>query len=353
MTVRIPETQRQPAQAGKTVIDPAEWTGDQLEACDDWIHPLTEAEIADIDRAVRKVEADGLDIMEISKDNFELPVFGESLKTIREQLLSGLGLTLIRGFPIERYNRAQAAAAFFGIGSHLGRAVSQNAKGHMLGHVKKLTDADYNTDARERGYRTNVDQRFHSDSCDIVGLMVLQTPKSGGLSSIASTVAVHNEMLKRRPDLAAALSKPSYWDRRNEVPDGKDPWYVLPVFNFVDGWFSCRYGRQYIDSTQRFEQVPRTTPEEAEGLDFFDQLLAEQHMKMTFQKGDIQFLYNHTTVHGRTAFEDWPEPERKRHLFRLWLCVDGERPLPEVLAERVQGGIVTADTRFHAPLEAE
>ena len=113
---------------------------------------------------------------------FPLPVFGPVLAEIREQLLNGRGFQLIRGFPVERYSRAQAAAAFFGLGRYLGRAVSQNPKGHVLGHVKKLTDIDYNTNASERGYRTNVDQRFHADSCDIVGLMCLQTPKSGGLS---------------------------------------------------------------------------------------------------------------------------------------------------------------------------
>ena len=355
MSVTRTGTAREPAVPGQPVVDPADWTGAELESSDDWIYRLSEAEIADIDRAVREVEAAGLDILDITRENFALPVFGPALAQIREQLLNGLGLTLIRGFPVERYSRAQAAAVFFGIGRHLGRAVSQNAKGHMLGHVKKLTDADYNdmSNARVRGYQTSVNQRFHADSCDIVGLMCLQTPKSGGLSSIVSTVAVHNEMLRRRPDLVAELAGPIYWDRRGEVPEGKDPWYVLPVFNYYQGWFSCRYGRQYIDSTQRFEQVPRMTAKQVEALDMMDSLLAELHMKMQFERGDIQFLFNHVTLHGRTAFEDWPEPERRRHLFRLWLSIDGERPLPPVLAERTQGGIVTRETRLKAPLEAE
>jgi hypothetical protein len=347
------EAARAPAVAGQPVNDPGAWIGDEMIASDRWIHRLTEAEIADIDRAIDQVVARGLDIMDITRDEFPLPVLSTRLARIRAELLDGPGIALIRGFPVDRYNRAQTAAAFFGIGRHLGRPVSQNAKGHMLGHVKKLTDIDYNTNASERGYRTNVNQRFHSDSCDIVGLMCLQTPKSGGLSSVASSVAVYNAMLKRRPDLARALCEPMYWDRRGEVPVGKDPWYVLPVFNFRDGWFSCRYGRQYIDSTQRFEQVPRMTPQQVEALDMMDALLAELTMNMQFQQGDIQFLFNHVILHGRTAFEDWPEPERKRHLMRLWLTIDGERPLPPVLAERVLGGIVTRDTVLKAPLEAE
>ena len=149
-----------------------------------------------------------------------------------------------------------------------------------------------------RGYQTKVNQRFHADSCDVVGLMCLQTPKSGGISSVVSTVAVHNEMVTRRPDLAEVLAGPTYWDRRGEVPEGKDPWYVLPVFNYTDGYFSCRYGRQYIDSTQRFEQVPRTTPAQAEALDMMDSLLAELKLDMEFQIGDIQFLFNHVMLHS-------------------------------------------------------
>ena len=342
----------QPAIPLQKVIHPADWTGADMLESGDYIHRLTADEIADIDQAVRGVEAAGLDIMDITRETFPLPVFGPALARIREDLVHGRGIVLLRGFPVADYNRLQAAAAFYGIGQYLGRAVSQNAKGHVLGHVKKLTDVDYNKDPSERGYRTNVNQRFHADSCDIVGLMCLQTPQSGGLSSIASTVCVYNTLLERRPDLAKVLGEPFYWDRRGEIPEGADPWYVLPIFNFRDGTFSTRYGRQYIDSTQRFDAVPRYTPEQIEALDTLDALLAELHMNMTFERGDIQFLLNHVTVHGRTAFEDWPELERKRHLFRLWLSIDGERRLPQALADR-NGGIIVKGTRLKAPLEAE
>jgi hypothetical protein len=338
---------------GQAVIDPAGWTALEMERSGDWIYHLSDAEIADLDRAIRDVEARGLDIMDITRENFALPVLEDGLNRVKSLLLDGTGLALIRGFPVARYSRAQAAAAFFGIGRYLGRALSQNPKGHVLGHVKKLTDVDYNKDPSERGYRTNVQQRFHADSCDIVGLMCLQTAKSGGLSSIVSTVTVHNTMLERHPDLLAALAEPLYWDRRGEVPEGKDPWYITPVFNYYQGYFSCRYGRQYIDSTQRFDAVPRYTPRQIEALDTMDALLAELHMKTQFEQGDIQFLHNHVTLHGRTAFEDYPEPERKRHLFRLWLSSDGARPIPPALAERTAGGIITKGTVLKAPLEAE
>ncbi len=332
--------EREPASPGRAVIDPSGWTADRMERSGDWILHLSDSEIADLDRAIRGVETRGLDIMDISRENFALPVLGGRLAQVRHMLLDGPGLVLVRGFPVARYSRAQAASAFFGIGRYLGRALSQNAKGHVLGHVKKLTDVDYNKDPRERGYRTGVMQRFHADSCDIVGLMCLQTARSGGLSSIVSTVTVHNVMLERRPDLVAELAAPLYWDRRGEIPEGRDPWYVTPVFNYHQGYFSCRYARQYIDSAQRFDQVPRFTQLQLEALDMMDALLAELHMKTGFQQGDIQFLHNHVTLHGRSAFEDYDEPDRKRHLFRLWLSTDGARPIPPMLAERTAGGVI-------------
>ncbi|MFT5440786.1 MAG: hypothetical protein ACI9MJ_002660, partial [Alphaproteobacteria bacterium] len=180
-------TTTQPAVSLQKIIHPADWKGADMLESGDYIYRLSDAEIADIDQAIRGVEAEGLDIMDITRENFPLPVFGPGLAKIRDDLVYGRGLVLIRGFPVANYNRAQAAAAYFGIGCYLGRAVSQNAKGHVLGHVKKLTDVDYNVDPSERGYRTNVNQRFHADSCDMVGLMCLQTPQSGGLSSVAST----------------------------------------------------------------------------------------------------------------------------------------------------------------------
>ncbi|MHA1108227.1 MAG: TauD/TfdA family dioxygenase [Alphaproteobacteria bacterium] len=273
---------RQSAIAGQPVIDPADWIGADMERSGEYIYHLSEAEIADIDQAIRGVAARGLDIMDITREDFPLPVFGPVLAELREELLNGRGFQLMRGFPVARYSRAEAAAAFFGMGRYLGRAVSQNHKGHVLGHVKKMTDSDYNKDPTERGYRSGVDQRFHADSCDVVGLMCLQIPKSGGTSSVVSTVAVHNEMLRRRPDLVKVLAEPLFWDRRTEVPEGKDPWYELPAFNYHEGWFSCRYSRQYIDSTQRFEQVPRFTPAQVEAMDVMDALLAELRIQMQF-----------------------------------------------------------------------
>jgi hypothetical protein len=252
-----------------------------------------------------------------------------------------------------------AATAFFGLGTHLGRARSQNGKGHVLGHVQDL-GLDVH-DPNVRIYQTNERQTYHTDSCDIVGLLCLKTAQSGGLSALVSSTTIFNEMRRRRPDLLKLLFQPVATDRRGEVPEGQKPYFQIPTFSWHKGFLTAIYQRQYIDSAQRFADAPRLTPAHVEALDLFDALANDPklHMFMEFKPGDVQLVHNHTMLHDRTGFVDWPEPERRRHLLRLWLAASGARPLPEAFAQRYgsvtigdRGGIIVRGTRLHAPLEA-
>ena len=134
---------------------------------------------------------------------------------------------------------------------------------------------------------------------------------------------------------------------------------LSPIFSFNQGKLSCRYLRQYIELGHEICGLPLSTVEK-EALDLFDALAndPELHFGMQLQPGDMQFVYNHAQLHDRTAFVDWPEPDKKRHLLRLWLSVAGDRPLPECFKQRYgsieigrRGGIVTKETRLHAPLD--
>ncbi|MGD9614595.1 MAG: TauD/TfdA family dioxygenase [Alphaproteobacteria bacterium] len=341
------------------VEGPAAWIGRDLRAREDeWIYTLSAAEIAEIERATVGVCARGLDIAGIRRADFPLPSFGAKLDRMRDEILNGRGFVLIRGLPVEGRPIAESAAAYWGIGTHLGNARSQNAKGHLLGHVRDLGLAT--SDPNVRTYQTTERQHFHTDSCDIVGLLCLKTAKRGGLSSLTSSMAIYNEMARRRPDLVARLFRPMPTDRRGEVPAGKKPFFEIPVYNDHAGYLSVLYSRTYINSSQRFAEARRLEPEDVEALDLFDDLAndADLRLDMQLRPGDMQFVHNHTIMHDRTAFEDWPEPEKKRHLLRLWLAAPGARPLPPIYAERYgsvtigdRGGIICPDTRLHAPLE--
>ena len=216
-------------------------------------------------------------------------------------------------------------------------------------------------DPNVRIYQTNERQTFHTDSCDIVGLLCLKTAQSGGLSALVSSTTIFNEMRRRRPDLLKLLFQPVATDRRGEVPEGQKPYFQIPTFNWHKGFLTAIYQRQYIDSAQRFADAPRLTPAHVEAFDLFDSLANDPklHMFMEFKPGDVQLVHNHTMLHDRTGFVDWPEPERRRHLLRLWLAASGARPLPEAFAQRYgavtvgdRGGIIVRGTKLHAPLEA-
>jgi len=338
---------------------PSAWIGRDLRGREDeWIYRLSANEIAEIEAAAEAVSARGLDIAKIRRADFPLPSFGPVLDRLREEVLNGRGFVLIRGLPLEDRPIAKSATAYWGIGSYFGYARSQNAKGHLLSHVRDLGLAT--SDPSVRTYQTTERQHFHTDSCDIVGLLCLKTARSGVLSSIVSSMAIYNAMATRRPDLVRRLFESFPTDRRGEVPEGKKPFFEIPVYSDHAGYLSVLYSRPYINSSQRFDEARRLAPEDIEALDMFDALAndSELRLDMELRPGDMQFLHNHTILHDRTAFEDWPEPERKRHLLRLWLAAPGARSLPWAYAERYgstaigdRGGIICPGTRLHAPLE--
>ena len=137
-------------------------------------------------------------------------------------------------------------------------------------------------------------------------------------------------MLRRRPDLAERLFEPFFVDRKGEIPEGKLPYYQLPIFNYHAGHLSTIYARDFIDGAQRFPDVPRFTAAQTEAMDMLDALAGDDGIRLDMQlaTGDMQFLHNHQTLHARTAYEDYPEPERRRHLLRLWLSPPNGRQLP-------------------------
>lgn len=341
------------------VEGPSAWIGAELaKRPEEWTHVLSAAELAEIAAAVAGVKARGLDIADIRRADFPLPTLGPVLDGLRDEILNRRGFVILRGLPVLGRPIFESAAAYWGIGTYLGNARSQNAKGHMLGHVRDLGMST--TDPNVRIYQTTERQNFHTDSCDIVGLLCLQTAKSGGLSSITSSMAIYNVMARRHPDLVRRLFRPMPTDRRGEVPVGKKPWFELPVYNDYAGYLSAIYAPHYVRSSQRFAEAPRLSAEDFSALECFDRLAedAKLRLDMALQPGDMQFVHNHTILHDRTSFEDWPEPEKKRHLLRLWLAAPGARPLPPAYAERYgsveignRGGIICEGTRLHAPLE--
>jgi Taurine catabolism dioxygenase TauD, TfdA family len=338
---------------------PSAWRGEDMAANPDrWLVQLTAGEIAELEQAARSFLAKTKEIGEITKEKFSFPRFGARLSRLKQTLLNGIGFEVIRGLPVAAYSQEFAATIFCGVGAHLGSARSQNAMGHILGHVR---DVGANAkDPNTRIYQTAERQTFHTDSSDVVGLLCIREAREGGKSLLVSTTTIYNEMSRKRPELAALLFEPLATDRRGEVPQGQKPYLQIPPLSWHAGFLTGFYQRQYIDSAQRFPDAPRLTPAHIEALDLFDALANDPrlHFGMQLQPGDMQFVYNHALLHDRTAFRDWPEAHQKRHLLRLWLSVAGDRPLPECFKQRYgsieignRGGIVTKGTKLNVPLD--
>jgi hypothetical protein len=330
------------------IAGPSAWYGPQVAARTDWVHTVGDKEIAEIELALRGLGESGLEPAKLRQEDFPLPTLGRRLGRILAEVLGGRGFALLRGLPVHEWGPRRSALALLGLGLHLGNLRPQNARGHLLGHVRDqgLSSRDPNV----RIYQTRERQNYHTDSCDVVGLMCLHPARSGGLSSLVSSVTIFNE-LRRRPDLARVLFEPIETDRRGEAAPGQRPFFRIPIFNWHAGLLTTIYHRSYIESARRFADVPPLTPAQTEALDAFDDLANDPalHFFMEFRPGDVQLVCNHSLLHDRTAFEDWPEPGRRRHLLRLWLAPAEARPLPAVFADRY-GGLVPGDRGgIHSP----
>ena len=347
------------AQLPDAIAKPSAWLWtDMARNRDAWLYQLTSDDVRELEAAAAHFQSLGIDIGEISKETFPLTTFGDHIAGLKQTLLSGVGLEVLRGLPIATYSQAFAATIFCGIGAHIGSARSRNADWHILGHVRDIgADA---SDPNSRIYQTCERQTFHTDSADVVGLLCIREAKEGGKSLLVSAETIYNRMKQERPDLLGKLFDPIATDRRGEIPDGAKPYMEIPVLSWHEGYLTVFYQRQYIESAQRFDGAMRLSPEHVEALDMFDALANDPELcfGMQLQPGDMQFVYNHSQLHDRTGFLDWPDPSQRRHLMRLWLSIEGDRPLPECFKERYgsievgnRGGIITKHTKLHAPID--
>lgn len=318
------------------IAAPSAWLAADMRASRRWIHELTAAEAAELDAAYDHVRKQGSTIPFAASD-FPLGNFAARLLEIREEIESGSGVMLLRGLDVDRYGLEGTRLVYWGIGAHLGSPLAQNPAGALLVSVRNEGGDPYK-DVKARGYHTSQYLPFHNDQGDAVGLLCYRTAKSGGLSCICSSAAIHDEILKTRPDLLEVLYGPFYADIRDEQPSGRKPYYLEPRYVMFDGKLYAQHGPNYVKSAQRFAEVPRLTEAQLEAMDLIDRLAADDRFRldMDFRPGDIQFLNNHFVMHSRTGFEDFEAPERKRHLLRLWLCTPRYRDVPPFFRPRFE-----------------
>jgi hypothetical protein len=322
----------------EVIEDVGAWVGPKIQEEKSWIYYLDSSEVDEIDNALQHLKRNNIEVP-FAPDKFPLPILSERLDQILDDVEDGLGVALIRGLPRDRYSDSDCAKIYWGIASYLGNPVSQNSRGHRLGHVRD--EGKSYDDPSARGYQTSEKMDFHTDflPVDVLGLFCLRTSKSGGESALISALTIHNEFYKERPDLLKVLYGDFNLDWRDEEPQGEKPYFTIPMFSCAENKTTARItSRQYCESTSRFGAEIGLRNDQREALNKVQEIAnrPELRLSMKFQEGDMQFINNHILMHSRTAFEDFEEPGRKRHLLRTWIAVNDERrrPLSDALAGR-------------------
>jgi hypothetical protein len=327
---------------------PGVWAGREMQARTDWMHALGEAERRELLNAVSRVRAAGTEWLEMERDAFAIPRIAAILERIAEQLENGPGIAALRGLPHAELGQEGMRIALWGIGLHMGAAVSQSRYGELLGEVR-----DYGEPAglpTSRGYRAAGALRFHTDRCDVVALACVRQGRSGGNNLVVSTPHIHNVLLESDPETLDALHQYWYHSRQGEGQPHEAKWFRNPVFAIHKGRFTSQYSRAYVESADRFSELPRVTEAQWKVLDRLAALAHGESFLTRMEPGDLQFLNNHVTYHARDAVVDWDEPSMKRMLYRLWLSVPQGRELPAdfdelwgpTAAGAVRGGVVAA-----------
>jgi hypothetical protein len=320
---------------------PVVWTGDQIKNSKRWIRDVPASAVAELDAALSVVKKKGLDWSQITREDFPIAGLDGLLADIADELENGVGIMKLRGFPVDRYDEDDLRKIYFGLGTHLGTPVFQNRSGELMrairdegahvGHTYGETKDQKGTTFLSSYARTltNGGLRFHTDRTDVVGLLCVRQARAGGVSTLASTPAIHNTILARRPDLLDALFG-TYWRSRfGEEGTTKETAYPLPIFGVRDGKFTSHYSLTFIEAAQMAPGVPKLTATQKEAIDMLMATAQELCFEMTLEPGDLQLINSHVTYHGRTPFEDDFAAGQSRLLLRIWLTMANNRPLPE------------------------
>lgn len=308
------------------IVGETVWDGKTLEnQPEKWLYQLTQEDILELDTAIKYCTSLNKPLIEIDTTMFPLPQFSKVLAKLKDKMLNGIGFSLIRGFPILNYKREEQAMFFMGIGSYLGTRQPQNGKGHVLGHVKDLTYGSTTAEKYDskvpttRIYSTRKAQPFHVDGTDIVGLLCLQISLEGGISNLMSFHTLYNILQKTRPDILHLFKQPWFWDRKGEHTPDKLPYMQAPLITYRGGKVQANYSPNFLQTVERFVEVPK---ERHEAMKVVQEICEKEALNMKLEIGDIQFVHNHGILHARGAYLD--NPEKTRHLLRLWLKVKEE-----------------------------
>jgi alpha-ketoglutarate-dependent taurine dioxygenase len=296
--------------------DARAWRADTIDDPRGWYYALSEPCLAALRRAARAGR--GRPVTDLRPGDDLRAAHADEFRPALDALEGGRGFAVLAGPPDD-----DAAALYWLAGQMLGEPMAQNVEGVLLYDVR---DTGRQVAEGARFSVTNYESSFHTDNSfgdtvlDYVGLLCLSPARSGGLSQVVSGCAVYECLRREAPDVLEVLSRPFHFDRRGGVRPGEAPTARFPVLAMTERGPLFRYLRYWIEAGHEKAGEPLTA-EQVRALDVLDGVLARPGLRAEFalKPGDMFFINNRWILHNRTAFEDHPEPERRRHLVRLWL----------------------------------
>lgn len=332
-----------------TSLRPTSWRAEQLRQDSSWILRLTSEQVDGLQKALAHAKRINKPLLAMDQSDFPLTEVSRlALQKAIDMTQQRWGMCLLKGFPVDDWSEDDTRLAYWGMSLYMGVCRTQNRASQVINDVRD-EGGQYNVKGG-RGYNTSAGLDFHQDSCDVVALLCRRTAKSGGTSKVVSSIALRDAVRERRPDLIPVLESPYFHSYQNAQDPSQPPYYRLSLFGTHPEYFAARANRKNTIAAQRdFPEVPRLTAAQMEALDLLDELMASDEFcySMALERGDMQLLNNYVTLHSRTPFEDYDEPDCKRHLLRLWLAVPNSQPLPDdwveyygdVRAGAVRGGV--------------
>ena len=309
-------------QNGNTV-DPRAWTAASIDGPSAWYYPLPAVCWTAYEGA--RNEAKQAPVTAIRLPDIVRAECAAALGPVRAALESGRGFAIIAAPTGERLTAHDAQLLYWIVGQGLGRPFAQNVEGTLLYDVHDLgrdlsQGARFSVTNYESSFHT--DNSFGADILDYVGLLCLQTAKTGGRSQVVSGFAILNELRARHPEVLATLRQPFHVDRRGGIRAGETPTVQFPVLQTNGDELLVRYLRYWIEAGHEKAGQPLRVVQ-GNALDTLDAILNRRDLRAEFvlKPGDMYFINNRWILHNRTAFEDYSELERRRHLVRLWLQV--------------------------------
>lgn len=331
------------AMGEKAIDTSAVWNAAELDADRRWIYTLDDKARRDLRAALEKARTPDKPLLEYRREDFDLGSAWGTIDAAFSEAKRGRGVALVRGLPREGIDEEGFKLLTWGIGLHAGVARPQGKASHYISAVRDA-GTQYRT-GTGRGYSSNAELDFHTDSADVVALSCYNKAASGGMSITTSSLAAYERMRVEYPALVEWLHRAVHFSRQGEEAADETPFYPHPIFDERGGKRFSKWNWNRVNSAQKLEGIPRLTPAHREALETFDATVRRRDLAhaMWLGPGDLQIINSHVTLHSRTEFVDHDDPAEKRLLFRLWIAPPDGDLLPEswrVLYKAVEVGTV-------------